>query len=92
MSRLIVAANEFAQLVPPTVIRRRRGQTFQVKVSESILRQYEATKHRLCMITATNPSQSIVVRRALDLYLRQVSRLSDEQVKEEVQHLLKHRE
>lgn len=92
MSRLIEAANDFAQLVPRTAIRRRRGQTFQVKVSESILRHYEITKQRLCMVTATNPSQSIVVRRALDLYLWQVSQLSDEQVRAEVQHLLKHRD
>jgi hypothetical protein len=76
MDQPIVALDTCVRLVPRTVISRRRGQTFQTKISERILREYEVLKNRLYLVTDRNPSQSIIVRRSLDLYLKRVSMVS----------------
>jgi hypothetical protein len=91
MDKLIVAGNINAMLVPRTYVHRRNGQTLQVKIPESMLRDYEISKRRLCVVAGKNPSQSIIVRRALDLYLRDITKLTDRQLEEESLQLMKHR-
>ena len=91
MDKLIVAADMNVKLTPRTYVHRRNGQTLRLKLSETVLKDYETSKRRLFAVAGTNPSQSIIARRALDLYLRDITKLTDSQLVEESVQLMKHR-
>jgi hypothetical protein len=91
MSILITDIHPIVRLTTRTVIRRRNGQTLQVKIPEPLMRDYDTAKRRLYLLSAHNLSQSIVVRRALDLYLKKLSSMSDEQAQSEAEHMIKNR-
>jgi hypothetical protein len=91
MSNPIATREAPSRSSPRTVVRPCDGQLLKIKLSRPLLIEYEEAKGRLYGLTSKNLSQTILMRRALSLYLRQISKLSDEQVIQEAQNLMAHR-
>lgn len=91
MSNHIATSEAPSRSSPRTVVRPCDGQLMKVKLSRPLLIEYDQAKGRLYDLTSKNFSQTLLMRRALSLYLRQVSKLSDEQVIQEAQNLMAHR-
>jgi hypothetical protein len=91
MSTTIATSEASSRPSSRTVARPCDGQLLKVKLSTPLLIEYDAIKDRLYDLTSKNLSQTILMRRALSLYLRQVAKLNDEQVIQEAQNLMAHR-
>jgi hypothetical protein len=61
----------------------RQGTVLKTKVTETLTRSLEAAKRQLEEASGTDFSYTFLVRRALDLYMKQFARLNAEQITNE---------
>jgi hypothetical protein len=70
---------------------KRSGELIKVKVREALYASLMTSKDRLADATGKNYSQTIIVRRALDLYLAKLAKMDEDQLAQESLNLVRHR-
>jgi hypothetical protein len=70
------------------IIYKRNGELVKVKVREALYAALMNSKDRIADATGKNLSQTILIRRALDLYLTQLAKMDEGQLVQESHHLV----
>jgi hypothetical protein len=73
------------------IVYKRNGELIKVKVREALYASLMTSKDRLADATGKNYSQTIIVRRALDLYLAKLTKMDEDQLAQESLNRVRHR-
>jgi hypothetical protein len=92
MTTIAFTGEDFARPAKQVRIEyKRNGELIKTKVREATYRALEDTKRRLTDATGKNYTQTVIVRRALDLYLGQLAKMDDGRLIIESDNLVRHR-